>query len=365
MQKNHIGKLAPNHVRQAIQKVAVGPDRGRDLTRDEARAVMQSVLSGEVDEVQTAVFLIALRMKRESIDEFVGIFDALQSSIETVIAPVPNLICLADPFDGYLRHVSMTPFVPSVLAACGFSSVLHGVVTVGPKSGVTAQQVYQRAGILVNQSSQEVATSLSELGWGYLDQAQYAPALSALIDLRDRMVKRTALTTLERLLMPIKGTQSTHMALGYVHKAYPSIYAGIAQHAGYDSILLTKGVEGGLAPALNKPIRRFFCSNDISKNTDDCKEVLENEMFDSAKYAALRTQDCDVDPVQNCLDTGLAVLSGEPGVARNSLCLAAGQILMTYDPSFTLIKAVEKVGLCLDNGAALEVFDKKRSAVNK
>ena len=47
---------------------------------------------------------------------------------------------LADPFDGYVRNVSMTPFIPAVLAACGLNSVMHGVETVGPKHGVTAHR---------------------------------------------------------------------------------------------------------------------------------------------------------------------------------------------------------------------------------
>jgi len=347
-------------MREAIQKVAVGPDRGRDLSRQEASAVMHGILAGEIDEVQTAVLLIALRMKRESTEEFIGLFDAMQSSVETITAPSPELICLADPFDGYVRNVSMTPFIPCVLAACGLNSVLHGVETVGPKHGVTAQQVYQRAGILVDQSSREVAASLSKFGWGYLDQASYAPALNSLLDLRDRMVKRTALTTLERMLMPLRGAQSTHMALGYVHKAYPNIYARVAKHAGYDSILLTKGVEGGLAPALNKPLRRFFFSGDMPDQVDDHKEILDSELLFSSKSAALSLGDVD-DPVQNCLDVGLAVLAGASGIATQSLCLAAGQILSAHNDSFSLAKAVEKVGLCLDNGSALECFERMRA----
>ena len=352
-------KLERRQMRDAIQKVAVGPDRGRDLSRSEANIVMRAILAGEIDEVQTAVLLIALRMKRESTEEFIGLFDALQSSVETVIAPISELICLADPFDGYVRNISMTPFIPCVLAACGINSVLHGVETVGPKHGVTAQQVYQRAGVLVDHSSRDVAAGLSEFGWGYLDQANYAPSLNSLLDLRDRMVKRTALTTLERMLMPIKGGQSTHMVLGYVHKAYPNIYARVAGHAGYDSILLTKGVEGGLAPALNKPLRRFFLRGEIPADVDDQKEVFDSDLLFSSKSAALSAGDVD-DPIQSSLDTGLAVLAGASSIARDSLCLAAGQILSAHNDAYSLAKAVEKVEMCLDNGSALECFEKMR-----
>ena len=82
-------------MREAIQNIAVGPDRGRDIARDHAQQVLSGILAGQLDEVQTAVFLIALRMKRESIDEFLGLFDALLAHSETAVAAADNVICLA------------------------------------------------------------------------------------------------------------------------------------------------------------------------------------------------------------------------------------------------------------------------------
>jgi len=115
-------------LRYAIQEIAVGPDRGRDISRDQARQVMQFILSGKADDVQSAVFLIGLRMKRESIDEFCGLLEALQASYRPEIAEVDDLVCLADPFNGYVRSNSMTPFIAPVLAACGVVSMMHGVI---------------------------------------------------------------------------------------------------------------------------------------------------------------------------------------------------------------------------------------------
>ena len=263
MNMNKISISPSEAMREAIQNIAVGPDRGRNISREMAERVMVGVLNGEVDTIQVAVFLIALRMKRESMSEFSGIFDALAMSSKTVVAPVDQVIMLADPFDGYLRDVSMTPFIPAVLAACGHHSVMHGVESVGPKHGVTAHKVIRAAGGDPLKPVAEVADSLGQTKWAYVDQSQYAPKLFAMRGLRDTIVKRTALTTLERLLIPIKGRTSSHLVLGYVHKAYPEIYATVAKQAGFDSVLLLKGVEGGLAPALNKPLRRFFFQQNL------------------------------------------------------------------------------------------------------
>lgn len=348
-------------IRDVIRRVAVGPDRGRDISRLEAEAVMTAILNNEIDPVQTAVFLIALRMKRESMDEFLGLFLALQKSVLQVTVRVPELLCLADPFDGYLRSIPMTPFVPAVLAACGLPSLLSGVESVGPKHGITAHKVYHLAGIDARSSTAQAAGYIEDKGWAYLDQSQYAASLYNLLGLRDRMVKRTALTTLERLLMPLRGERNTHLILGFVHKAYPEIYSTIAQQAGFASALLVKGVEGGFAAPLNKPIRHFHFKFDQPGGSNAEKQTTRLPLSMAATRAAPDNQQVGDDVVKRCLELGLEALDGCQGIARDSLVIAAAQIIYAYQGLIdtgadSLAKAVEKVQDCLDNGSAQTRF---------
>lgn len=344
-------------IRSAIKRVAVGPDRGRDISRAEARQIGTHILRGETDPLQAAVFLIALRMKRESMEEYIGLFDALQEAITPVAANVEQLYCLADPFDGFLRTNTVTPFIAPVLAACGMPALMHGVESVGPKYGVTAQQVYRMAGIDTGISQQAAVPAIERAGWCYIDQSQYAPELYALRELRDRVVKRTAITTLERLLMPLQGQAETHMVLGYVHRAYPEIYATLAQHAGYNSILLFKGVEGGLAPAMNKPQRRYFVQSASPLPIRRCKQVIEQLPVFCHSNAAPKMDGRSELAVRQCLQQGVTTLSGEHGMARNSLCMAAAHILHAHGHANSFPAAVVKVQNSLDNGLAKAHFD--------
>jgi len=344
-------------MREAIQKIAVGPDRGRDIPRDAAAQVMQAILDGQIDEVQIAVFLIALRMKRESMAEFHGLFDGLSASSESLTASIDELICLADPFDGYVRTLTMTPFIAPVLAASGLNALIHGVESVGPKHGITAHKVYKLAGMNCLNTPSSAVNKLESVGCAYLDQRVYASGLYALQDLRDRIVKRTALTTLERLLVPIRGRRITHLVLGYVHKAYPEIYAKVAAQAGYHSILLLKGVEGGLAPALNKPLRRFLFATPLPKDLGAEKQIIDLDGLSLSQSTAAAPITDQARGVQECLDAGLGALSGKPGVARDSLSLAAAQIVFAHNKYLSLAQAVEKVQYCLDNGSARARFD--------
>ena len=56
-------------VTEAIDLVA----SGRDLTSEQAERVLREIMSGAVDEAQTAAFLIALRTKGETVEELTGL----------------------------------------------------------------------------------------------------------------------------------------------------------------------------------------------------------------------------------------------------------------------------------------------------
>ncbi len=349
-------------VHKAIQAIAVGPDRGRDISSEQAEQVMTGILNDLVDPVQAAVFLIALRMKRESLDEFSGLLSALEKTTAISHAEVDTLVCLAEPFDGYVRNTTMTPFIAPVLAACGLPVIMHGVESLGPKYGVTAHKVYQAHGIDTLSDAKTAKNNIERHAWAYLDQSIYNPKLHALQGLRNKIIKRSALTTLERLLCPVRA-ETTGLALAYVHKAYPSIYAQMAQQVGYQQVLLFKGVEGGLAPALNKPIRRYFCdSADLCASFEKLeKQVLEiDARLQATRAAAPRisaTESVAANEVQQTLSLGLSVLNGEASLARKSLTLAAAHIFFSFRPHYSLPSCIEKVERSLDNGSALATFN--------
>ncbi len=63
-----------NPLQNAIKKVATGPEYSKDLSYDEALESMTYILGGHADPVQTGIYFIALRMKRETSEENRGIY---------------------------------------------------------------------------------------------------------------------------------------------------------------------------------------------------------------------------------------------------------------------------------------------------
>ncbi len=205
-------------MRFMILRIATGHELSKDISREEACAAMQLILQGRVNPVQAGIFLLALRMKRETDDENKGILDALCAVTATVTASVDKPIDVTDPYDSYNRSHPASPFLPALFVACSILAVLHGVERVGPKFGVTLRQVLRAVGLIVDLSPQEAARRLGDpaIGWAYVDQKTFCPKLYALNEPRTLIVKRLAITTVETLLGPVRGWRRTHLATGYV-----------------------------------------------------------------------------------------------------------------------------------------------------
>ena len=163
------------HMRSVIGRVATGPEYSKNISAIETRDAIRAILNNQADPVQAGIFLIALRMKRETDDENIGTLDALLEVTESVIATTDEVAILADPYDGYNRSLPAAPFLPAVLAACGLPTVTTGVEDMGPKHGVTHQRILRAAGAKVNLTPAEAAARMSGAGWAYMDQSRFAP----------------------------------------------------------------------------------------------------------------------------------------------------------------------------------------------
>jgi anthranilate phosphoribosyltransferase len=361
----------PKTMHSIIQRIATGPDLSKDISQEEAYLGMKGILENEVDPVQAGIFFIALRMKRETDAENKGILDAILEATRRVTAPVDEVVDIADPYDGYNRCLPAAPFLPALLAELGVPTINHSVEAVGPKFGVTARHVLRVVGVDVDLSTAEAATRLADpdVGWSYVDQSRYCTALHDMIPLRSKIIKRQAVTTVEVLAKPIQGRHKTHFVTGYVHKPYPPIYAMLARHAGFDTGIIVRGVEGGVIPSLRQagkvwvyqdrgeevemdidPLalgieqstRAVPLPKDLPGSTNQSDDIAT--VFDADKAAA------------RAADLGLAALQGKAGPARDSLVYSAAICLHHLGKAEDLRSAADRVRKVLDSGKALAHF---------
>ena len=337
----------------AIKKIATGPHLSKDLSLEEAKAAMSEVLSGDVDPVQAAIFFISLRIKRETQDENLGIYQALQDSTTQYSANVEQLLLISDPFNGFNRHCPIHAFLPAVFAASGLPTLSQGVAKMGPKFGITHSQVLSLAGVNVKLSSEQARDQINDSEWAYLDQAQATPALFALQDLRTRMIKRPSLATLEKMVMPIKASSKTHIQIGFVHKAYPAVLAEMAHAVGFTSALIIRGIEGGVLPTLREPAN---CFQARSGEASPCVLNPTDFGLSQTTRGVLPTED-EVTAAET-VDVGLQALAGQSGPAFDSLVYGAAMGLWHCGLHKNQQQAAEHVRQVIQSGRAKAYFER-------
>ncbi len=345
-------------MKSIIQRIATGPDLSKNIDFDEAKAGMRAILKGEIDDVQSAIFLIALRMKRETVDENRGILAAILTQSDKQTVDVDDLVDLGDPYSGYNRSIPVSSFLPPVLAELGLPSVIHGLNSISPKFGLTHRHINQALGLDVGHSTAVAKARIQDpsIGWSYIDQASYCNGLHNLVSLRNRVVKRTVINTVETLIAPLRG-RTTHAILGYVHKPYPPIYADLVNAAGVDSALLVRGVEGGVIPSLRQKGLMISYQGSEEQDRVDIDPFaigIHQDMRAIAFPEGLDVHNNIIELAQYTVKLGKAALSGEQGMFYDGLVLAGSLVLWHTKKAKNLNDGAQMVRKILDTRKALK-----------
>ncbi|CAB5500541.1 Anthranilate phosphoribosyltransferase-like protein, partial [Bathymodiolus thermophilus thioautotrophic gill symbiont] len=183
----------------------------------------------------------------------------------------------------------------------------------------------------------------------------YCSGLHDLVPLRERLIKRTVINTVETLIGPLRG-KTTHSILGYVHKPYPPIYAHLVDASGMDSALLVRGVEGGVIPSLRQNGLMVSYQGLIEQDRVDInpKSLGIEQELRAISFPDKLDVHSDIKALADyTVKLGKSALSGDKGLFYDGLVLAASLILWHTKKADSLVGAAEMTRTVLDSGKAL------------
>jgi anthranilate phosphoribosyltransferase len=173
---------------------------GRDLSREEARTVMGSIMSGEATPAQIAGFLIALRTKGETADEIAGCAEAMREHALPVRPRRADLVDTAGTGGDGAKTINISTAAALVAAAAGAGVAKHGNRAVSSASG--SADVLEALGFELELPPERVATSIDELGFGFLFAPTHHPAMRHAAPVRRELAARTVFNVLGPLTNP-------------------------------------------------------------------------------------------------------------------------------------------------------------------
>ena len=317
-----------------IQKIATGPQQSKDLSEEEAYDALMLILNGEISPVRSAIFLIAIRMKRETLEENTGIWKALDSTTEKHCAKVEKLLQVAEPFDGFSRTPCFGFYAIPVIAQLGLPCYGHSSLSLPPKHGITFQEILYGHYKLSLSVLAEVK-HLEKNGFCFIGLHQSHPKLEALRNLREEMIKRSALATFEKMLMPIFAEGNVNiLATTYFHKGYEIPMLAAARLGEFKKTFIGNGLESTTLFGVHKPSTLFTISHgsEVEKERFNVFDLLEKKDAEKIQcsYQELKLEKTELGTLANF---GERALRDGTGPAAKLIAWQAGSLVCLADSS--------------------------------
>ena len=153
-----------------MQQALTALAEGRDLDRDEMSAVMGHIMSGQASDAQIGGFLMALRVKGETIDEIAGAATVMRDLATPVEVGGDYLVDLVGTGGDGANLFNVSTASCFVAAAAGARVAKHGNRSVSSTSG--SSDVLEALGVPLDLDPAQVARAINEVGLGFM----FAPA---------------------------------------------------------------------------------------------------------------------------------------------------------------------------------------------
>ena len=228
---------------------------GRNLSFDDAAAVLSEIMAGNASEVQIAGFLVALRTKGETVEELAGLARTMRAMATQVPASSDDLLDTAGTGGGR-RTFNVSTTAALIAAGAGCTVAKHGNRSATGLSG--SADVLEALGARIDLSPGAVARCIDEVGFGFMFAPAHHQATRYVIPVRRQLAVRTIFNFLGPLTNP---AGATRQLIGVSDAAYLETMAGALALLGTKHALLVAS-EDGLdelsisAPTLVVEVRR-------------------------------------------------------------------------------------------------------------
>ena len=222
-------------IQEAIKDLIAGADLGRARTR----AAMDQIMSGQATDAQIGAFLVALRIKGETVDEIAGCAEVMREKATPIATTRPDLIdtCGTGGDDSGTFNISTA--VAFVACGAGLAVAKHGNRSISSHCG--SADVLAALGVNVEASPEKVGECIDEVGIGFLFAVALHGAMKHAIGPRRELATRTVFNVLGPLTNP---AGAKRQLIGVYDGALTEALAGVLGQLGSERALVVHGSDG-------------------------------------------------------------------------------------------------------------------------
>ncbi|MEI8003870.1 MAG: anthranilate phosphoribosyltransferase [Methanothrix sp.] len=323
-----------------LQKIV----EGRDLSQEEAEALMGEIFSSATD-AQIGALLVALRTKGESIPEIVGFARKMRDCAVCIRPKVKGTLVDTCGTGGDASNtINVSTAAAIVSAACGVPVAKHGNYAVSSKCG--SANVLLELGVNISSQPEAVAAMIERVGIGFMLAPIFHPAMKRVASVRRELGLRTVFNILGPLTNPA-GAKAQVMGV-----YDPLLCEKLAQ------VLLMLGTERAL-------VVHGMGMDEITNTGETRVSELKDGVVKSYSlmpqdlgYPLARPQDIAGGVPEDNARKLVAVIRGEKSPARDIIAMNGGAAVYVSGQASTLKEGAKKAEEAIDSGKALEVLQR-------
>ena len=319
---------------------------GQNLSFDSMRAVMHQVMAGELTPAQIAGLLVALRIKGETVDEIAAAASVMRElSTKVSIQETVHLIDTCGTGGDGIQTFNVSTVSAFVAAAAGAKVAKHGGRSVSSTCG--SADVLEALGVNVNQTPEQVASFVNQIGVGFMFAPNHHSAMKYSANVRRELGVRTMFNLLGPLTNP---ASAKRQVMGVFAKELTIKLAHVLQELGSEHVLVVCGADG---------------MDEISFTGDTYIAELKNgkvsEYTVNPKQFGLPLHQLNSIQIQNADESKamiLDVLNGKianekQAAARDIVLLNAGAAIYIAGITDSLQDGISTAAQVIDSGQAL------------
>ncbi len=323
--------------------IALAAD-GTDLTREQSSQAFEYMMTGAATPSQIGGFLMALRVKGETVDEITGGVQVMREKAMTVAAPKGALDTCGTGGDasGTLNISTAAAFV---VAGCGVPIAKHGNKAQSSLSG--SADVLVKLGVKLDIGAEAISRCISDAGLGFMMAPFHHSAMKHVGPIRAELGTRTIFNLMGPLANP---AGARRQLIGVFAKRWLKPLAEVLHSLGSTRVWVVHGSDG---------LDEITTTGPSSVASLDAGKI---EMFEvSPEEAGLQRASLDTlkgaDADYNAQKLR-ALLEGETGPYRDIVLLNSAAALIVAGKVSTLAAGVDMAAAALDQSHALDVLTK-------
>jgi anthranilate phosphoribosyltransferase len=324
---------------------------GHSLDQGQAETAFDIIMSGDATPAQIGAFLMALRVRGETVDEITGAARIMRAKATAIDAPADAIDIVGTGGDakGTLNVSTGASFV---VAACGVPVAKHGNRALSSKTG--AADVLTALGVNIDADFELVREAIWENNLGFLMAPRHHSAMRNVGGVRVELATRTIFNILGPLSNP---AQVSRQMVGVFARQWVEPLAHVFANLGLERAWVVHGADGLDEMSTTGPTY-------VAELKDGAVRTFEVTPEDAGLARATLDDIRGGDSERNAAAMR-AMLAGEPGAFRDIVILNAAAALIVAGKADDLAAGAQLAAQAIDSGAAMETLNRLIAITNR